>query len=131
MTCAEAPSTTIAANTGNSHNSYGDLCDVCDVITPNLPKDEVLRIHRGTSGGRLGGSALFAMGAVSGSDGGEVVKLAEDAAQTQAAPVAFGRVSLRVVMNRWAAVTRVTWWCHPAKVRPSKWAKPSPVFSSR
>lgn len=42
-----------------------------------------------------------------------------------AAAVALGSGSRRgAVMNRWAAVTRVTWWCRPTQVRPWKWSSP-------
>ncbi len=54
-------------------------------------------------------------------DGG--VEVSQRLVEAQAAPWAFGSaVSLRVVTNRWAAVTRVVWWCQPCQVRPSKWA---------
>lgn len=48
------------------------------------------------------------------------LEFAEDAVESQSCPAAFGWVSRRVVMNRWAAVTRVAWWCQPSQERPSK-----------
>jgi glutathione-independent formaldehyde dehydrogenase len=42
----------------------------------------------------------------------------------------FGSSRRRVRKAR-AAVTRVTWWCQPRQVRPSKWSKPTPCLSSR
>jgi hypothetical protein len=59
------------------------------------------------------------------------LEFAHDAVEGQPCPLAFGPVSRRVVMNRWAAVTRVAWWCQPVQERPSKWSRPRPVFSSR
>ncbi len=59
------------------------------------------------------------------------LEFADDAVEGQPCPLAFGLVSRRVVMNRWAAVTRVAWWCQPVQERPSKWSRPRPVFSSR
>src|SRR5215208_247570 len=53
-----------------------------------------------------------------------------DCVEAQAGEAAFGSVCSRV-RNSWAAVTRVTWRCQPAKVRPSKWSRPRPVFGSR
>ena len=58
--------------------------------------------------------SLLAVGAVSEVDGEDSLEFSEDAVETQAAPTAFGRVSRSPVMKRWAALTRVMWWCHPA-----------------
>jgi len=55
----------------------------------------------------------------------------EHLVQAQAAPAAFGVERRFLVMKRWAAETRVTWWWKPVKERPSKCERPSPVFSSR
>src|SRR5258708_32449833 len=43
---------------------------------------------------------------------------------------AFGSVRI-MVQNAWARAARVTWRCQPGNERPSKWARPRPVFSSR
>lgn len=59
------------------------------------------------------------------------LEFTEDSVEGQSCPVAFGSVSRRVVMKRWAAVTRVAWWCQPSQERPSKWSSPRPVFNSR
>ena len=45
-------------------------------------------------------------------------------------PWAFGSV-LSMVQKAWARAARVMWRCQPVKDRPSKWARPRPVFSSR
>jgi hypothetical protein len=86
---------------------------------------------RSTSSTLLGGCSLLAVGAVSEIDGENSLEFFEDAVMTQAAPDAFGWVSLRVVRKRCAALTRVAWWFQPSQVRPSKCASPRPVFSSR
>jgi hypothetical protein len=62
----------------------------------------------------LGWGSLLAVGAVSEIDGEDSLEFFEDAVKTQPAPAAFGRVSRNWVMKRWAAVTRVMWWCQPA-----------------
>jgi hypothetical protein len=54
-----------------------------------------------------------------------------DPVQTQAAPAAFGVARRFLLINRCAGDTKVTWWWNPEKDRPSKWERPSPVFSSR
>jgi hypothetical protein len=47
----------------------------------------------------------------------QCLQLAKHGIETQAGKAAFGLVR-SVVRNSWAAVTRVTWRCQPAKVRP-------------
>jgi hypothetical protein len=41
----------------------------------------------------------------------------QDLVQTQTDVDLFG-LGIRRVRKAWAAVTRVTWWCHPRQVRP-------------
>ena len=53
------------------------------------------------------------------------MQLADDPVEGQAGAAAFGS-RRSSVMNRCAAVTRVTWRCHPVQERPSKWSRPSP-----
>src|SRR4051812_18715645 len=57
------------------------------------------------------------------------LQVVQDRVQAQTGDPAFGSVRSRV-RNSWAAVTRVTWRCQPAKVRPSEWSRPGPVFTS-
>ena len=86
-----------------------------------------------TSLGRRPGAgvdALSADGAGASPGREQCLQLAEHGIETQAGAATFGLVRSRVT-NSWAAVTRVTWRCQPAKVRPSKWSRPSAVFSSR
>ena len=73
----------------------------------------------------------MAVGAASELSDEDPLEFLEDPVQAQAAPAAFGVARRFLVMNRWAAETRVTWWWKPGKDRPSKWERPSPVFSSR
>lgn len=60
----------------------------------------------------------------------QVLEDVEDLVEGQAGMWAFGS-SRRRVRKAWAAVTRVTWWCQPRQVRPSKWSRPRPCLSSR
>src|SRR3954447_19830228 len=87
---------------------------------------------RATSSTSLGrGSGLgvdpgAADDAHAGPSGQQGLQFVQDRVQAQAGASAFG--SLRSpVRNSWAAVTRVTCRCQPAKVRPSKWSRPSAV----
>lgn len=61
----------------------------------------------------------------------DVLDVFQHLVEAQAAPCTFGEASLLIVMNKCAAVTRVRWRWKPLKERPSKWSRPSPVFSSR
>src|SRR5215218_2621482 len=86
-----------------------------------------------TSLGRRPGAgvdALSADGAGASPGREQCLQLAEHGIETQAGAATFGLVRSRVT-NSWAAVTRVTWRCQPAKVRPSKWSRPSAVLHSR
>jgi len=74
---------------------------------------------------------VLAVGAVAELFDEDPLEFFEDPVQAQAAPAAFGVARRFLVMNRCAADTRVTWWWKPGKVRPSKWERPRPVFSSR
>src|SRR3954468_22619504 len=81
-------------------------------------------------GSGVGVDGLSADGAGAGPGGQEGLQVVQDRVQAQAGAAAFGLVRSRV-MNSWAAVTRVTCRCQPDQVRPSKWSRPRPVFSSR
>src|SRR5690606_18525730 len=62
----------------------------------------------------------------------EYLQLADDLVEAQAGAVSFGdRLSRWRVQKAWATETRVTWWCQPGQVRPSKWARPRACFISR
>lgn len=69
-------------------------------------------------------------GAGAGAGREEYLELADDSVEAQADAVFFGdRLSRCRVQKAWATETRVTWWCQPGQVRPSKWARPVPVWS--
>ena len=86
----------------------------------------------GPSSTWLGGSGALAVGAAAEHSDDRCLDLDQQLVEAQAAPWAFGSAVKRwMVMNRWAAVTRVTWWCQPLQVRPSKWSRPRPCLSSR
>src|SRR3954470_17430551 len=93
-------------------------------------------LRRSTSSASLGRCSGVGVDGLSADDAGagpggqKGLQLVQDRVEAQAGAAAFGLVRSRV-MNNWAAVTRVTWRCQPAKVRPSKWARPRAVFSSR
>ncbi|MEU5425566.1 hypothetical protein AB0H73_08145 [Streptomyces olivoreticuli] len=71
-------------------------------------------------------------GAGAGPGDEEGLQFADDPVEAQAGAVSFGaRASLWRVQKAWAAETRVTWWCQPFQVRPSKWARPRACFISR
>ena len=61
----------------------------------------------------------------------EPLESVQQGVEGQACPDAFRLVIRSQVRNTCAAVTRVAWWCHPVQLRPSKWSRPTPVFSSR
>src|SRR5262245_51387004 len=68
--------------------------------------------------------------ACAGPDGQQRLQLAEDGVQGQADAAAFG--SRRSwVQKAWASAVRVTCRYQPARLRPSKWSRPSPCLSSR
>jgi hypothetical protein len=71
-------------------------------------------------------------GAGAGPDCEEELQFADDLVEGQAGAVSFGEQAMRWrVQKAWAAETRVTWWCQPFQVRPSKWARPRACFISR
>ncbi len=78
----------------------------------------------------LPGCWLVADWAAAGPGGQELLDEVDHLVEGQAVGGVFGSVRCWV-MNRWAAVTRVRCRCQPVNERPSKWSRPSPVFSSR
>jgi len=66
-----------------------------------------------------------------GPTGEQDLQLTQQLPQRQADAAGFGRPSRSIVRKPWATETRVTWWCQPPKLRPSKWSSPKAPFSSR
>ena len=116
-------------NTSRYRPTHGVLASVSTPVRPIWTSHGCSR-PSSTSLGWSG--ALVAVGAAAEDLDDRDLEVAQNLVEAQAAPVAFGSVSRRrMVANRWAAVTRVAWWCQPRKVRPSKWSRPSPCLSSR
>jgi hypothetical protein len=80
--------------------------------------------------GRCEQEGLMTRVACAGPDGKERLQLAKDRIEAQAGAAAFGSRRSKV-QKAWARAARVTWRCQPAKLRPSKWSRPSPSLSSR
>ena len=98
-----------------------------------LPDESPTQVtSRAWSGSYRCGYVAVAGGAGAGPDGEECLQFADDLVEAQAGAVSFGaRASRCRVQKAWAAETRVTWWCQPFQVRPSKWARPRACFISR
>src|SRR5450755_3432589 len=76
------------------------------------------------------GEGLAAERAGAEDEGEHDLQFVQDLVERHPGAGTFGFARI-MVQNAWARTARVTWRCQPVKERPSKWASPSPVLSSR
>lgn len=122
---------------GLAHEAFGQTGHV--LVPPAIATACMLALvgagrtpSRAWSGSEWGGYVAVAGGAGTGPESEECLQVADDLVEAHSSAASFGSCASRCrVQKAWAAETRVTWWCQPFQVRPSKWASPRACFISR